>query len=358
MQTYPQFHLTFLFAILLTTHSAWGQGNVNKIDLLDFLVLTPGATSVYQNQNNFSGESYLDTLELRSIHVREACYYYYVQNTPPMFFVNENFIKGAFRISSDSVFYFPVNTEAEILGSTANEYFLFPRFIDTHDVYSSKNIFQQSVNYQFFIPAEGDSSLNTKILGLNIKTENFLGMQSDTVLLSKGKGMVLYTLEGKSPKTLHKTFLNEKISSKTGELYINSFGDSLFEGELPRSYAYQSDFSTATYNRKRRLIREDFFGTTGDQGIKYITYTYDKKGKLIAERLYYTGNYDPDAELTGVWINEYYYNEKGQLIESRHKRDEVDESYYAIESYIPEGGITADDKRFSKRHSLHQIKNK
>ena len=338
--------------MLLLSTVAFGQTITTQIDLLKYLNLEEGSHAVYNNTSKYTREKSIDTLRLQSIHTRGKDYFYYVQNKAPMYFVNEHFIKGPFRIENDSLFYFAVSAEREILSSNAPEQYFLPRFIDTKKPYLSKNIFQQKVSYQFFKPYV---SLDT--LGISIQTATFLGSNSDTVYLVLGKGLLSYKMEGNASKNMIKTYyLPEPVKQPTGVLYINSSGDTLDRVLLKESYKYQSDFSTAIYNKHGQLIREDFYGTTGDQGVKFIIYTFDKKGRLIKEELHYTGSYEPKTLIIGIWVNEYYYNKKGQLIESRHKRNASDADYYAIETYLPEGGITANEKRFSQRHALELSK--
>lgn len=87
-----------------------------------------------------------------------------------------------------------------------------------------------------------------------------------------------------------------------------------------------------SYDSQNRITKEEYFNcdgeiaTTGEMGIRYITYKYNSEGNLIEEIYHYTGVVNPDAEPKYKWVNEYHYENK-QLKMSRYKFDINSEKY-------------------------------
>lgn len=338
-----------LLILIIISASCFSQ---NKIDLTQYLNLKTEKAWVYDNKSAFS--SSIDTIVLKEIEIKQKKYKYFLQDKGPMYFIDMYFIKGPFRMENDTFYYKPVHTEAELFTSLHEEVALFPRYVNFGDEFESSNIYHQKVKYKFYRVKQKIMEYELyPILGLEITTETFMGPQKDSVRLKAYKGMVEFKAVNDRKMSLREEFiLLPPKTVTTGELYINSFGDTLDKIALMPSLKYQSDFSHAVYDRKGRLIAEYFYGTTGAQGVSFIVYEYGKKNRLIAEKLYYTNSYDPKVDVQAIWVNEFYYNKEGELIESRHKKDINLKDYFAIETYLPGSGITADSKRFSTRHLM------
>lgn len=100
-----------------------------------------------------------------------------------------------------------------------------------------------------------------------------------------------------------------------------------------RSFWAESPVSKFTCDEQNRIIKEEFFNSNnetailGDQGIKFITYEYNKNNQLTREIYHYTWVLKPDTPAKTKWINEYYYDEHGILTSSRYKFNSKSKEY-------------------------------
>jgi hypothetical protein len=177
----------------------------------------------------------------------------------------------------------------------------------------------------------------------------------DIIWLAKNIGVV------KWKKSTGRVELQEKFISggdelpqfgEYGKIYLNSKGIQLFESEMLESYKINSDFSTAQYDKSGKLIREDFYGSAGEMGIKFITYEYNADNLLVKELYHYTKSIKVEADVKSVWLNEYIYDNNGKLIETRYKFDIEDEEWDDTREYDHLDYKDVSELRFSKRHPL------
>jgi len=88
-----------------------------------------------------------------------------------------------------------------------------------------------------------------------------------------------------------------------------------------------------SYNDKKLISKEEYFNLKdepeidGEMGIRYITYNYNKMNQLVEEIYHYTGTLEPKDLPSKKWLNEYIYDRKGVLVESRYKYDAMSKKY-------------------------------
>lgn len=110
------------------------------------------------------------------------------------------------------------------------------------------------------------------------------------------------------------------------EKMVRSTGISKYGSERPGMVKYD-------YDKKGRITKESYFKTTGEpqiigeMGIKFITYKYNENDQPIESIFHYTGTMKVEDPAKTLWLNEYIYDEKGVLTESRYKFDINDADY-------------------------------
>lgn len=347
-----------LSSILVLCATAFSPRQIiaQQIDLREFLPLTEGEWYIYNNekQNWKSGEviESVDSIEVRSCINRNEKYFYFWKNDPPSFFLSDNsfFEEGAARYTDDSLIYIPAYKESSIIKYRKKTIPLLPNIVELNKVYRSQNIGGQTVLYKVTNMSLSDS-IDKILLEKAEKFNNRFFV--DSLILKKGVGCIAYTkLSGEKRVLTSKFQGNVNNQPGFGKAYINSVGDTLLESQMIPAYLTSSDFSTAEYDSKCRLVKEVFFGTIGEMSIKYITYEYDSNGNLSKELYYYTEKTDPLAPVISVWLNEYVYNSSSKLIESRSKFNLNDPDYYNIESFSPEDNAEIREQLYSNRHKL------
>lgn len=328
------------------------QSDEDTIDISQYLIVSPGITYVFDcvfTQRN-TGEriEVQDTLILKERQNNGDSYFYYWENSPPYFSIFANsFIEGAFRIKNERYEYLPLDYEREVATTEKAPIELFPVQIKFETIYRSRSMSDDPVLYYFTNQDEDSIILLEKATKYETGT-----IAIDSIWLKMDLGVIRYLRSTGRNEVLTEHWRKQpKKIPKSGVIYTNDAGLQLNESELTRGDLLHSEFSTPLYDSDCKLLKETFFGTTGEMGVKYITYEYD--GGLVVRELYhYTGRINPEAQVKYIWINEYSYYPSGNIKSIREKMNSNDDTYYREESYLDSEEHTLEEERFSSRHSL------
>ncbi|MEO9532919.1 MAG: hypothetical protein ABJG68_15310 [Crocinitomicaceae bacterium] len=357
--------IVFVFFVLLFSCSN-NSAQVNssnepdapeQVVLKEYLFFNEDDSRIYQCE--FRGKHSVDTVISKKNRINEEFGFYPWEYDPPFFFIYTNsFLGGISIIRNDSVFFKEVEMENQLVNLKSLEIeFLFPPLVETGAIYTTKNLFGRKIEYEI-IEITNLSVLDNKYEDcIHIRKTVYYedSEEVDNAWLAKDIGLVKWQKSTGRIELLQEFIPGIKSVSETainGKLYFNSQGKQLYESELQESHKTNSDFTTAIYDGDGLLIREDYYGTSGEMGIKFITYEYNQDQFLVKELYHYTGSMKPDAEIKSIWLNEYYYDENGLLIETKHKFDVNDMEYYKTKKFEHLKQTEVGDLRHSKRHPM------
>jgi len=329
----------------------------STVILKEYLFFNENDTRVYEC--TFGSKESIDTVIIKTFKIENEESFYPWENDKPYFFISPNsFLGGTSILRNDSLFLKAVEKESSLIKLKSLEFkLLFPNIIEIGQTYNSVNIYDKKVEYTIM------SKTDITILGTKYndcihirKTEYWdKNKNVDNIWVAKNVGVVKWERSTGRVELLKKYIPNNSfIIEKTnyGPIYLNSEGKKIYESEMLESYRVNSDFSTAIYNDNGYLIREDFYGITGEMSVKYITYKYDNDGLLIQELYHYNASLEINSQPNKIWLNEYIYDEVGKLIETRYKFNIEDKEWDDSRKYdrLTQQGVS--NLRYSKRHLL------
>lgn len=328
--------------------------NSETIEIKDYLFFNEGDTRIYECE--FNGKNTIDTVIIKGVNIGGEEGFYPWKNDQLYFIFSNSFLGGITVVRDGSIYFKEVYEADQIINIVPEDLkILFPASVEFGTIYKTENHFGYKVEYKV-IQKESVKILGTKYPDcIKItKTSYWDEKQNvDQIWLAKDVGLIKWKRSTGRVELLQ-NFKNEVIDKKeqSGKIYVNSKGKQVDESELIESNKHNSDFSMAEYDDNGRLIREEFFGTTGEMGIKFITYEYNEKGLLVKELYHYTESIDPEKPIKSIWLNQYFYNQDDKLIQSKHKFDVNDEDFYDIREYdeLPSSDVA--NLIYSKRHPL------
>jgi len=331
--------------------------NKSTVILKEYLFFNENDTRVYEC--TFRDKKSIDTVIIKTFKIENEVSFYPWENDKQFFFISTNsFLGGTSILRNDSLFFKAVEKESSLIKLTSPELkLLFPNIIEIGQTYSSVNIYDKKVEYKIIS--------KTDITILDIKYNDCIHIRKteywdknknvDNIWVAKNVGVVKWERSTGRVEQLKQFIPNNSIikeKTNSGPIYLNSEGKKIYESEMLESYKVNSDFSTAIYNDNGYLIREDFYGITGEMSIKYIIYKYDNDGLLIQELYHYNANLEKDSQPNKIWLNEYIYDEMGKLIETRYKFNIEDKEWDDSRKHEHLTQQDVSNLRYSKRHLL------
>ena len=355
------------------------QTNTNdakiKVDISNYFFFNEGDKRIYKSQyipkqiirngvsNNFKDVvTVFDTVIVRTIQINGVNHFYFWENDPPIYYIFTNsYLGGVSSLKKGNLYFSAVSQESDLLNKKEEQLkLLFPKQILSGVDYNTEGIYKTKITYNLLrketITVENIVYKNSIVM---TKTEFFENSKStDTLWFAPETGLIKWKRSTGRIEVLKQfTPSNDDIKTHSikekGKTYINSKGKSVKASELTDAYKFNGDFSTAEYNSDGYLIKEDFWGTTGEMEIDFIIYKYDSNNNLIEELYYYNSHKDSKGKIIyKIWVNEYIYSKSNKLIESKSKFEINDSDYYEINSYLENDNAEVNKLRYSKRHKI------
>lgn len=340
-----------LFLVFLGHSVAFGQNTDSKsgLNLFDYIFFNKGDYAVYEGK--FRNKTSIDTIITKAFQVEGTEGFYAWKNDPPSYMIGPNsFLGGISTVKNDSIFFKAVSWEYNLIKVQKEDFkFLFPKTVFIGESFETENKFGKKMTYKIVdttsIQVKSNNYSGVLIMEKAVHWDNKINR--DTIWLAPSIGCVKWKRSTDRIERLIDYGHNEsegEYTGPSGRIYVNSFGAYQWESEMLDSYHVNSDFSTATYNSEGFLIKEEFYGPTGEMGIEYITYEYDADGNLMKELYFYGDN---------IWVNLYIY-ENGKLVRSKHKFDVNDADFYKVIEFDHLDPEETDKERYSTRHKMRK----
>lgn len=249
----------------------------------------------------------------------------YFKTTEDLYYIDHNiFFNGACQYRADGLYVAETEEEARVPELKENDFrLLFPNEIypgfSITLAYGSKRTIKFTVEGTESVRI--DDRIHENCLRIRLD-DSFAEEHPNIVWLKKNNGMIKWNkstgrideMIGICEKTTHSDNHEPQYE------YYNKNGDKKLSSEMVEGQKHNSQYSRAVYNSNGLLSEEVFYGSTGEMEASSIDYVYNDKQQLVSTTMHYSHN--------GLWVDEFFYDQKDRLIEYRSKIHQKDDDYY------------------------------